>query len=175
TKKGIVVEGGGSLTIKTGAIVVGNIYVQAGASLTIESARIDGNIYCAGTLTLAGDLVLNELRNADNLNLGFYNQTPAGYNLSGIYIFNDTTSGVGSLILDTSGSVPRIHAESNGGKIHSFVPYNNSELGASGITDAQANQLFCAKRDLVNNRSTEFRRDYFLWQVVPSSTREEQG
>ncbi|MDR2672625.1 MAG: hypothetical protein LBC35_04955 [Coriobacteriales bacterium] len=139
--KAIVVEPGGSLILDGCVIKDGNIYVANGASLTISAnspSKIYGNIFCAGELTLQGDLTTYSAHGvAANVEHDYVGEK------SGIFIYNDIRTGVGSLTVANNAKVIP-GAGNQSGRIHSFVPYPE-------FTSSQANELFDSSRDLITN------------------------
>jgi hypothetical protein len=170
-EKGITVESGGELVINSGANITSNIYVQNGATLTINGGTITGNIYCSGTLNLNGSFTQNHLdTNQDNIDLGYISTadlkgTPA--NLSGTYIFAGATT-FGTLNIATSPSIPEISGD--GGKIHTFV--TPTLMPDTTLNTGQASGLFAAGSDTNSHISKEFETGYYAWAVVPSSNKE---
>jgi hypothetical protein len=151
--KGIVIEPGGNLVIEPGAVITGNIYASAGSNITINGGSVTGNIYCSGNMTINGNFTLNQLNNADNVTLGYTGE------LSGIFIYNDTNIGVGTLTMDT---VPVITGDS--GNIHTFVPYD------TGISDAQADAIFCDNHNEDTNACEHWLSEDYAWQPQIAST-----
>ncbi|MDR1359192.1 MAG: polymer-forming cytoskeletal protein, partial [Coriobacteriales bacterium] len=161
-------ETGGSLIIGTDANITGNIYVNRGASLTIEpNCTIKGNIYCAGVLTIEGSFKLDALdTNPDNIELGMVSTNSKYGNATGIFIYNDATIGVGTLNVPNDGSTVVITntAGFETGKIHSFVPYPEyatNLFGAAGTYDERSHVC------------TQFVMEQLVWQERPGSTTEE--
>ncbi|MDR1088184.1 MAG: polymer-forming cytoskeletal protein [Coriobacteriales bacterium] len=165
--KGIVVETGGSLIIEAGADITGNIYVNRGATLTIAgNCTIKGNIYCAGTLNLNSNFTLNALDdNPDNIELGMTTDSPYG-NAAGIFIYNDTSIGVGSLNVPDKGvGITISHTTGfETGKVHSFVPYPDYNAALFGDPST-----YNAKSHLC----TQFEVNQYVWAERPGSTTEE--
>lgn len=156
--KGIIIEPGGSVVIEAGCDITGNIYVSSGATLTIQGeATIRGNIFCAGILNINGSFVLNNFdEHPDNIALGHV--TYQNNNAAGIFIYNDTNIGVGTLnisgnpvILSNYGTPP------NG--IHTFVP-------APGYPSS----LFCDHANADTHVCGQWESNAYVWTQRPGST-----
>jgi len=134
--KGIVVESAGALVIEEGANVTGNIYVSSGATLTIAgNATIRGNIFCSGTLNINSNFTLNNLdTNQDNIEMDYV--TTMNNNATGIFIYNDTSIGVGALNLGIPNPIISSNAGTPTNRIHTFLPYPDYPSG-----------LFCSHQD----------------------------
>jgi hypothetical protein len=170
-EKGITVESGGELVINSGANITSNIYVQNGASLTINGGTITGNIYCSGALIINGSFTQNHLdSNADNIELGYLSTADIKgeqVNLSGIYIYSGD-SNAGALTITSTPSVPQISG--NGGKIHTFV--TPTMTPAVTLSESQSNGLFTSMSDPNSHITKEFETGYFAWMTKQGSNRE---
>jgi hypothetical protein len=153
--KGIVIEAGGKLIINAGADITGNIYVANGATLTINGGRINGNIYCSGNLVLGGSFELNYFDNDANVVLGYIHNATDG-NLTGIFIYNDTQTGVGSL-----STTAMVSISGNANKIHTFLPINNNDLSLSN-----PNSIFCDEHNATTNLCEHWGTELWTWQVL---------
>jgi hypothetical protein len=145
--KGIVVEGGGSLIIDNGAEVTADIYVASGGTLTINSgAFITGNIHVMGNLVINGNYT--------------YNVTTPTDPTQGIFIYNDTNIGVGTLNFTN----PTTDNYGNG-RIHTFLP--NTQLA----NESYNNYNFCDDR-ATNNVCEHWISKEYRWQADSTINRD---
>lgn len=161
--KGIVIEPGGSLVIEGNTQITGNIYVSNGATLTINgNAQITGNIFCSGTLNINSSFELYALNNnQDNIDLGYISTNAEHGNCTGIFIYNDTTIGVGTLNIASGCSVLSPTGPPNQSNlIHTFIPYPD-----------YPSSLFCNHKDPDSNTNlcAEWDTGSKVWAEVPGS------
>jgi len=158
--KGIVVEPGGILVLEDNANITGNIYIASGAELIINGqVTITGNIFCSGTLTINSRFTLNALNSQANMEMGYWQFSERG-NTAGIFIYNDVTMGVGTLIInDTNPTSITISGTAN--RIHSFRQY-----------PALRGDFFCNHAIALDHMCLAWSEETRVWVAVPGSTRE---
>jgi cytoskeletal protein CcmA (bactofilin family) len=135
----IYVEAGGTLTVGASTIV-GNIQVRNGGKVTIGAgAVITGDVYCAGDLAITGKITINatEASAVDFSDTDIDESLPVGgpYKYHGIFIYDDPSVGTGTLTFPGAPtSAPVYTIEGNSGKIHTFVGYPDIDHDKAGNT-----------------------------------------
>jgi hypothetical protein len=158
-KGDILVENGAVLTLEGSCNLTGNIYVKNGGKINIASgAVITGDVYCAGAMSLSGSVTVNHPAvMTDDPNTAADESQAA---LHGIYIYNSPSIGVGSISV-AAGSI----VAGNSGKIHSFAGY-------PALTGTGANSVFCninypvvgVGRDPGNNTCKHWTSEIGTWR-----------
>jgi hypothetical protein len=152
----VVVGNGGAATLAASARCAGNIYVENGGTLTIGSSTIVGDIQIehGGTITIgAGALITGDVRCAGTMNITGnitlnYSPTPGSpgaadeYMYHGIFIYNDPEIGRGKLTLT---GAPVISGTS--GRVHVLtgysLPYNKADGDKTFCNDRAEDDNTC--------------------------------
>jgi hypothetical protein len=135
----IYVEAGGTLTVGASTIV-GNIQIRNGGKVTIGAgAVITGDVYCAGELAITGNITINatDASAVDFPDTDIDESLPVGgpYKYHGIFIYDDSSVGTGTLTFPGAPTNAPVYAiEGNSGKIHTFVGYPDIDHDKAGNT-----------------------------------------